>query len=750
MAIKRLNVWTESATKNSTKKTFLLKNFNATLEPGILSCLFAQRGKSSGAEELMEFFCGYSLKTAKKKFSASIRINGKIVPNIHEIGSRIAYLAPGQPSFNNLDTPLSYIQFKKQLFDQDQSSQQTLKNPESKPKKPTKPPQSSSLDTTLQWLGLKSHKNTKFKHLKKLKKEYPLLALKINLASELINNPSVVILDDPLANLDHWSKIRFITLLYELAYNGRTVLARFTAPISLKNYSLVKVMMMADKSLLCYGRLSEVGFFCRSRQISLLNKKAKYESVSEYLWGFVKRKELEGAEKTLKGEEKGRQEAKTKQWQLKVRKLKTDFEKYRKQANRRKSLIPRSGYQLLLQEAESHSRCTRCRNSWRFVSKYLFYAFRHPSVLIRLIFPVLLCSGLLLSLIEPPIKKVSTFDFIRIKVYKLYLCVLGVFYTGLVGSYTLYFEYIGEVRQAARRGFVFLEATLLAMVAVELLFYFIIASIIVLVLYGFDEYIDFEMDRNWPKILILILCGFWAAFNLGFMLACLSSKRKSRSGDPINPNRSKKMLHRVVTVALILGALSGLHSHKDTTSTLLIRVLAQFNPLRSALKQIGAMFFREPEIDYLLKNCLLRQFSCKIKRTLAQRLLGSSADQCLVQTIDHRVCNPTLYFKSSRTADNLTLYLLALQGLMFRIFGCLCSADAWQWIRVIEAAENGDSNNCSSAGFENFGFSTLQNKSTFLSTLTPTKGLNLSTANKGNGFEQQKGLEFEKMLIFCF
>jgi ABC-type multidrug transport system ATPase subunit len=85
---------------------------------------------------------------------------------------------------------------------------------------------------------------------------------RLNIATELVTNPSLIFLDEPTTGLDGFSAQSIMQTMLALAQNSRTVIATIHQPRS-SIYSMFDyLMLLSEGRTMYYGRASEaVGYF---------------------------------------------------------------------------------------------------------------------------------------------------------------------------------------------------------------------------------------------------------------------------------------------------------------------------------------------------------------------------------------------------------------------------------------------------------------------------------------------------------
>lgn len=193
--------------------------FNATLTNGVYGLLGAN---GAGKTTLMRMICDIQTET-----KGTILLNGK---NIHDLGEQyrniLGYLPQHFGYYPNFTayTFLMYIAAIKGI--------------------PHKKAHNRSLEL-LEKVGLMEQKNTKIKTFSGGMKQ------RLGIAQALLNNPKILILDEPTAGLDPKERVRFRNLISSLAENRIVILS--THIVSDVDYIAKEILIMKNGELVHQG-----------------------------------------------------------------------------------------------------------------------------------------------------------------------------------------------------------------------------------------------------------------------------------------------------------------------------------------------------------------------------------------------------------------------------------------------------------------------------------------------------------------
>lgn len=217
----------ELTIKNLTKQygnKSAVHNFNAVLTNGVYGLLGAN---GAGKTTLMRMICGVQTET-----KGSILLNGK---NIHDLGEQylnvLGYLPQHFGYYPNFTSYrfLMYIAAIKGL------------------------PHKKAHDRALELLdkvALTDQRNEKIKHFSGGMKQ------RLGIAQALLNNPKVLILDEPTAGLDPKERVRFRNLISALAENRIVILS--THIVSDVEYIAKEILVMKEGDLVHRGTPEEI------------------------------------------------------------------------------------------------------------------------------------------------------------------------------------------------------------------------------------------------------------------------------------------------------------------------------------------------------------------------------------------------------------------------------------------------------------------------------------------------------------
>ncbi|RZC67774.1 hypothetical protein C5167_011460 [Papaver somniferum] len=80
---------------------------------------------------------------------------------------------------------------------------------------------------------------------------------RVSIGQEILINPSLLFLDEPTSGLDSTSAQQVVTLLWELARGGRTVLMSIHQPSSRLYYMFNKILVLSEGNALYFGKGEE-------------------------------------------------------------------------------------------------------------------------------------------------------------------------------------------------------------------------------------------------------------------------------------------------------------------------------------------------------------------------------------------------------------------------------------------------------------------------------------------------------------
>mgnify|MGYP001562218724 FL=1 len=169
----------------------VLNDVNVSFQGGKVTALLGING--SGKTTLLKILCGII-----KNYDGSIIFNNKIIDNINFIKYKkvVGYMPEFLQFYPDMKVieVLRYFNFLKGNFD------------------------NSTIVDILITVGLKNHYEKKVKELSKGMKQ------KLNLAQAIVNNPSIVLFDEPSNGFDCDSILMFYRILKRLANNGSIVI----------------------------------------------------------------------------------------------------------------------------------------------------------------------------------------------------------------------------------------------------------------------------------------------------------------------------------------------------------------------------------------------------------------------------------------------------------------------------------------------------------------------------------------------
>ena len=192
-----------------------IKNFNVTLTNGVYGLLGAN---GAGKTTLMRIICGIQTET-----NGEILLNNK---NIHDLGEEyrniLGYLPQNFGYYPNFTAYkfLMYISSVKGL--------------------PHKKAHNKTIEL-LKELDLIEQKNEKIKNFSGGMKQ------RLGIAQALLNNPKILILDEPTAGLDPKERVRFRNLISSLAENRIVILS--THIVSDVEYIAKEILIMKTGEL---------------------------------------------------------------------------------------------------------------------------------------------------------------------------------------------------------------------------------------------------------------------------------------------------------------------------------------------------------------------------------------------------------------------------------------------------------------------------------------------------------------------
>ncbi|KAJ3120212.1 hypothetical protein HK098_004786 [Nowakowskiella sp. JEL0407] len=85
-----------------------------------------------------------------------------------------------------------------------------------------------------------------------------------NIATELLTDPSLILVDEPTSGLDSTSAVRMMRLLKELASTGKTIISSIHQPSSQVFESFDRLILMAGGKMVYYGKAKDAGDYFAS------------------------------------------------------------------------------------------------------------------------------------------------------------------------------------------------------------------------------------------------------------------------------------------------------------------------------------------------------------------------------------------------------------------------------------------------------------------------------------------------------
>eukprot|EP01097_Dermamoeba_algensis_P000321 TRINITY_DN1114_c0_g1_i2.p1 TRINITY_DN1114_c0_g1~~TRINITY_DN1114_c0_g1_i2.p1 ORF type:complete len:791 (-),score=199.94 TRINITY_DN1114_c0_g1_i2:246-2618(-) len=115
---------------------------------------------------------------------------------------------------------------------------------------------------------------------------------RVNIANELITNPSLVLLDEPTSGLDSSTSLSLIETIGDIAASGRTVITTIHQPSSQMFEKFDKLLLLADGRIIYFGRASDaLNYFASLGHFSPPNY-----NPADFFMGLVLDEELKGGE----------------------------------------------------------------------------------------------------------------------------------------------------------------------------------------------------------------------------------------------------------------------------------------------------------------------------------------------------------------------------------------------------------------------------------------------------------------------
>ena len=81
---------------------------------------------------------------------------------------------------------------------------------------------------------------------------------RVAVARALLNDPSVILADEPTGNLDPYTTEEILNLLFDISKNGRAVLMATHDYVHMKKFSS-RIIRCVDSSVICEEAVSEKG-----------------------------------------------------------------------------------------------------------------------------------------------------------------------------------------------------------------------------------------------------------------------------------------------------------------------------------------------------------------------------------------------------------------------------------------------------------------------------------------------------------
>lgn len=117
------------------------------------------------------------------------------------------------------------------------------------------------IEEILTLLGLYDHQHTMAQRLSGGQKK------RLSIALELINNPTVMFLDEPTTGLDSYSCYQVVTLLKHLAGQGRTIICTIHQPSARIFQEFEQVYVLAMGECLYQGSTDKIVPYLQSVQL---------------------------------------------------------------------------------------------------------------------------------------------------------------------------------------------------------------------------------------------------------------------------------------------------------------------------------------------------------------------------------------------------------------------------------------------------------------------------------------------------
>src|SRR5688572_7499500 len=134
----------------------------------------------------------------------------------------------------------------------------------------------SAVDSIVEFMGLGELRE---RHVENLSKG---LKQRVALGRALVHNPSLLILDEPAANLDPRARIEFRTLIRELAADGRTVF--LSSHILTELAEMCDLIAMIERgTILATGTVQEILERVRQRRILSVRLAGQHEGLERFL-----------------------------------------------------------------------------------------------------------------------------------------------------------------------------------------------------------------------------------------------------------------------------------------------------------------------------------------------------------------------------------------------------------------------------------------------------------------------------------
>ena len=91
---------------------------------------------------------------------------------------------------------------------------------------------------------------------------------RVNIGTELITDPQIIMLDEPTSGLDSASAVSLLNVLKDLANQGKTIITSIHQPNSESFLNFDKLLMLSDGNVVYFGKLRILLITCVAKDIN--------------------------------------------------------------------------------------------------------------------------------------------------------------------------------------------------------------------------------------------------------------------------------------------------------------------------------------------------------------------------------------------------------------------------------------------------------------------------------------------------